>query len=211
MTSKANQDGTKSVPVSREIESQYLKLVKFFYGRDDFEQSRKIASSLEELLAASPQYSDSIRAEEIRSMIAELRGDLVGATRSREAEIRKILELHALTANTPAWRSVARRYGFSDVSDRLDLLAILYDAQGERDRAILVLLESKHYCESHGIPFDAQDVLHELGNGRSGAAHRKRARPVSRQSLSRLSRATRDLSRPAAPAGGGGPRRAGRR
>lgn len=84
------------------------------------------------------------------------------AARFREAEIRKILELHSLSVNTPSWEYVARQYDFSDVSDRLDLLAALYEKLGDSERAIATLLESKHYCESHGVPFDGQDVLAEL-------------------------------------------------
>jgi hypothetical protein len=111
---------------------------------------------LEKALNASPEYAASIRGEEVRSIIAEFREDLVGAIHSREAEIRKILELHALAAHTRNWDYVCRQYDFSDVSDRLDLLAILYDAQGDRDRATAILVESKQYCESHRIPFDGQ-------------------------------------------------------
>jgi plasmid stability protein len=149
-----------------------LRLVRAFYDKNDRPRVEKIAARLEEALAASPEDSCSIRGEEVRSMIAEVRGDFAEAARSREAEIRKILELHALAANTPHWKYAARQYGFSDVSDRLDLLAILYDAQGETDRAVSVLLESKDYCRSHGIRFDAEDLLQELEEARSAASER---------------------------------------
>jgi hypothetical protein len=148
------------------VESLYLSLVKSFYDEGDRKQAAKVASRLEKVLVVSPDISSSIRGEEIRALIAEARGDYAEAARSREAEIRKILQLHALAANSPSWKYVSRQYDFSDVSDRLDLLATLYDAQGELDRAIATLLESKHYCESHQIPFDGQDLLDEMERGR---------------------------------------------
>ncbi len=183
MSTRANRNGTESVPSPREFELLYLSLVKLFYERNDRKQTQKIASRLESVLAASPDYSGSIRGEEIRSLIAEFRGDFAEAARSREAEIRKILELHALTANTENWKYVSRQYDFSDVSDRLDLLAILYDTQGKLDRAISTLLESKHYCQSHRIPFDAEDMLEELEQARTGATDRTQAHAVSQELL----------------------------
>ena len=181
MSTTANRNGTKPPPAARKFESLYLSLVKLFYEKNDRKQTEKVALRLEKLLAASPEYSSSIRGEEIRSLIAEFRGDFAEAARSREAEIRKILELHALAASTESWEYVARQYDFSDVSDRLDLLAMVYDAQGELDRAISTLVESKHYCESHRIPFDAQDLLDELGQARAGATGRTRVRTVSQE------------------------------
>ncbi len=167
MNTKANGDGTEPVPGARELESLYLKLVTLLYQKNDREQALEVASRLERALAVSPDYAASIRGEEVRSLIAELRGDFAEAARCREAEIRKILELHTLAVNTEHWKYVSRQYDFSDLSDRLDLLAILYDTQGEMDRALATLLESKHYCESHRIPFDAQDLLKELSETRA--------------------------------------------
>jgi hypothetical protein len=149
------------------IDALYPKLLNVFYRKLDQKQAEKTAALLETALAASPDHSQSIRGEEIRSIIAEVRGDFAEAARSREAEIRKILQLHALSVNTESWEYVSRQYDFSDVSDRLDLLASLYDAQGEIERAIFTLLESKSYCEAHQIPFDAQDLLDELERSRA--------------------------------------------
>ena len=155
-------------PPHGEFESLYLSLVKLFYEKDDRRQTQKIASRLEKsargfagLFRFDPWRRDPLLDRRVP------RGFCRGG-RSREAEIRKILELHTLTANTENWKYVARQYDFSDVSDRLDLLAILYDTQGELDRAISTLLESKHYCQSHRIPFDAQDLLEELGQAALG-------------------------------------------
>jgi hypothetical protein len=180
MIRNARSNGARLVPGHGQLETLYIRLVRAFYEKDDRPRAEKVAARLEEVLAASPEDSRSIRGEEIRSLIAELRGDFAEAARSREAEIRKILELHTLTANTPHWKYASRQYGFSDVGDRLDLLAILYDAQGEIDRAISVLLESKNYCQAHEIPFDAEDLLHELEEARGGATERAGPHPKAR-------------------------------
>jgi hypothetical protein len=191
MHRSAGRNGTRLVPGRGQLESLYFRLVRAFYEKNDRPRAEKIASRLEEALAASPEDSCSIRGEEVRSLIAEVRGDFAEAARSREADIRKILELHTLTANTPHWKYASRRYGFSDVSDRLDLLAILYDAQGETDRAISVLLESKDYCRSHGIPFDAEDLLQELEEARGGATERAGSQRKARRPRTSNSSPTR--------------------
>ena len=162
MISKVRPNGRQLNSAKEDVESLYLAFLQKFYESGNRVQARKLAVRLEEALTAVPSYADSIRAEEIHSLIAELRGDFVQAARSREAEIRKILELHSLAVNTPHWKTVARQYDFSDVSDRLDLLAILYDSQGDLDRAIATLTESQRYCQSHEIPFDGQELLDEL-------------------------------------------------
>ena len=125
-------------------------------------RSHELASELETKIAASGEFEGSAREEEIRSLIAELREDFAEAARSREAKIRKILELHALTVNTPSWDYISKRYDYSDVSDRLDILATLYNKQGQIDPAISTLLESRAYFLSHQIPFDGEDILNEL-------------------------------------------------
>jgi hypothetical protein len=170
MSSTIPRSGRASAGRGNDVESLYAAFLKCFYDDGDREKAQRIAPRLEKALAKSPDAAGSIRGEEIRSLIAELRGNLAEAARSREAEIRKILELHSLAVNTPAWTRVARTYDFSDVSDRLDLLAVLYDKQGDTDRAIATLLESKHYCESHHVPFDGQDLLEELEGSRKPSA-----------------------------------------
>jgi hypothetical protein len=162
MNSKVRSNGNNVSRSTGDFESLYLELLKLYYEEGNREQARKVASRLDESLVASPEFAYSIRGEEVRSIIAELRDDLSEAIQSREAEIRKILELHTRALNSASWKYVSQQYDFSDVSDRLDLLAILYDKQGELHRAIAVLLESKQYCEANGIPFDAQDLLDEL-------------------------------------------------
>ncbi len=155
-----------AMPSSTELESLYHELLKWYFDECDFPRARKVAIQLEHLLNTLPEYAHSIRGEEIRAIIAELNDDLEEAIHSREAEIRKIMALHNLTINTPNWPSILKRYDFSDVSDRLDLLAALYDKSGDIGRAVAILNESKQLCLSHQIPFDAQDLLDELESDR---------------------------------------------
>lgn len=178
MSTRTNRNGAKPAPAPQELDALYLKLVKLLYEAGDRKEARQVAARLEKSLASAPDIAGSIRGEEIRSLVAESRGDYAEAARSREAEIRKILQLHALTANTAHWEHVSQQYDFADVSDRLDLLATLYDSQGDRGRAVAVLLESKQYCQSHQIPFDAQDMLDELGQPSVAAASRRKTRSV---------------------------------
>jgi hypothetical protein len=166
-----------------DVETLYWQLLEQFYEHGNRRAARKIAERLERALAASPEVADSIRGEEIRSLLAEVHGDLAEAARSREAEIRKILQLQALAAHAPTWESVSRHYDFSDVSDRLDLLAILYEKQGDTDRAIATLFESRDYCQAHDISFDSQDLLDELQRSRrrkQGTTRAKRKQRVHR-------------------------------
>jgi tetratricopeptide (TPR) repeat protein len=166
MNSRASTHAANEDLTPRDLESLYLELLNLYYEEGDRKRAGKVAARLEEALEASTEYAYSIRGEEVRSIIAELRDDLPRAIQSREAEIRKILELRDKARNTQGWAYVSRRYDSSDVSDRLDLLAILYDKQGELDRAIAILVESKEYCRSHQVPFDSQDLLDELESAR---------------------------------------------
>jgi hypothetical protein len=158
-----------------ELDALYVEFLKHFYDESNHAAAATVGARLQELLAESREFANSIRGEEIRSLIAELHGDYAAAIRSREAEIRKILELHTLTVNTPIWEFVSRQYDFSDVSDRLDLLANLYDRVGDADRALATLRESQQYCAAHRIRFDGREMLDELAKGEG--AHGARGRP----------------------------------
>ncbi len=162
MTRKVPRNRNGACQVTDEIEALYHELLGAFYEDADDERARPIISRLEAALKDRPEFPDSIRGEEIHSIIAELQGDLAEAVRYREREIRKIHELHRLAEGTPGWDYVLRQYDPSDLSDRLDLLAILYANQGDFQRAIATLQESKQYCESHRIAFDGQDCLDDF-------------------------------------------------
>jgi len=154
-----HQEESMSLP---DAESLYYQLLECFYTDEDRVASKAVAVQLKSLLEAQPEVAESIRGDEINLLIAEIDGNLKEAIRYRESEIRRILELQLATKDTPQWDYVRRRYDFSDVGDRLDLLAILFDEDGDTERAISTLNESKRFCESHGIAFDGQDILDEL-------------------------------------------------
>ncbi len=165
-----------------EIESLYQELLRAFYQAGDRRRARSVAKLLEKALASHSEWNGSIRFHEIQSLMAELRGDWREAIEHRHVEIRRILELHCLTRTTPSWEFVERQYGANDVSDRLDLLAILYDNAGDLERAIETLHESRQYCEAQQISFDGQDLLDEFEamqkkttNGSSAAAAKRLA------------------------------------
>jgi hypothetical protein len=186
MASRTQRKGRTSAPAPGIAEDLYVQFLDAFYEHDDREKALKLVPKLEATIAAKPKYAGSIRSEEVRSLIAELNGDYAEAARCREAEIRKILELHTLAANTSSWDTVARQYDHADVSDRLDLLALLYDRQGDTERAIAVLEESRQYCQSHEIPFDGTDLLTELTGTRTGSGKRAQGpRPSTTRGRSR--------------------------
>jgi hypothetical protein len=99
-----------------------------------------------------------------------LRGELESAIKSRQSEIRRILELHSVVQGSSGWNYVFHQYDYRDISDRIDLLATLYARMGDYEEAIKILEESRSFCASHEIPFDGEDLLEEFiekGRGRS--------------------------------------------
>jgi tetratricopeptide (TPR) repeat protein len=164
---------TKSPPTRRkfktagdEINYLYDKLLFWLYGRGNPRQALRFAGRLERLL--TPSDREAIMGQECLSLIRELKGDLPRAIKHRNEEIRLIRRLHETSLHTPSREIILKAYDFSDLSDRLDLLAILYHELGDLDEAIRVLEESKQLCRSHRIPFDAQDVLDEYLSERAG-------------------------------------------
>jgi hypothetical protein len=162
MTSKLRTSRHRPTRPGDDVETLYLRFLRAFYEKGDRKAAEPIAARLEALMAERPDVAASIRGEEIRSLVAELRGDFVEAIHSREAEIRKILELHTLAKDAATREHVFRQYDYADVADRLDLLANLYAEQGELTRAAATLHESRQFCLSHGVPFDGQDLLDEI-------------------------------------------------
>jgi hypothetical protein len=169
MIRKVPRSRKPSSVTADEIETLYLDLLRSFYEEEDREQAERVATQLEAALAARPDAAASIRGEEIRSLLAELRGDLTAAICNRESEIRKIFELHSMATDMATRDYVFRKYDYSDISDRLDLLATLFANQGDLDRAISTLQESRQFCESHRVPFDGQDMLDEFEESRRAA------------------------------------------
>jgi hypothetical protein len=153
----------KFATVWEEVEYLRQKLLYWYYGQGAPAKARPYGQRLKRLLKKADAKGDSILGQECRALVCELENDYAGAIRHRENEIRKIRRLHALTPKED-WDWVCAGYDFSDLSDRLDLLAMLYDGIGQTQRAIRILRESKALCARHGIPFDGKELLEELLN-----------------------------------------------
>ncbi len=161
MTRKVRPRSNDNSQVGAKIDTLYHELLRAFYEDEDHDRARTVASWLETILKKEPDVAGSIRGQEIRSIIAELEGNLDEAIRYRQSEIQQIQELHRVARDTPAWDYAFRQYDYNDLSDRLDLLAILYADQGDLKRAVDTLKESKQFCRAHDIDFDGQDLLEE--------------------------------------------------
>jgi tetratricopeptide (TPR) repeat protein len=144
-----------------EIDYLYMKILHWFYGEGNRRKAMPFCARLEALLEKTPDAHEAILGEECWSLICELRGDLAGAIAYREREIELIKRLHRISVNTPGRDIVLREYGYSDLSDRFDLLAILYHDAGNLSKAIQVLKESRRLCQRHGIAFDGEDLLRD--------------------------------------------------
>jgi tetratricopeptide (TPR) repeat protein len=172
---------TKSPPTQRrftdiwdEIDYLYHKLLYWFYEREDRRRALPFAERLERLLEKTAADRDVILGEECRSLIAELRGDLAGAIRHRQREIRLIRRLHALVRDTPHGDFTLRHFGHGDLSDRLDLLAMLYHDKGDLEKSIKTLIQSRDLCKRHGIDFDGEDLLRQYLRERGRAVTSRR-------------------------------------
>lgn len=157
---------TKTPPLRRrfagawdEIEYLYDKLLFWFHQRENPGKAVRYGERLSRLLSKADPKHEAILGEECWSLIHEARGDLTKAIEFRENEIRLMRRLHELVRDTPGEATAMEGRGHEDLSDRLDLLAALYHANGELDRAIGVLKESRAICARHGIRFDGGDLL----------------------------------------------------
>jgi hypothetical protein len=153
-----------------EIDYLYHKTLYWLYERARPAKALRFARRLEQLLESAPGAEGAIQSEECRSLICEAKGDLGGAVRHRENEIRLIRRLHKLSRDSSSWDYVKQRYGDEELSDRLDLLATLYHDRGDLGRAIRALEDSKQLCEAHGLAFDGQDLLEEYLAEKSGGS-----------------------------------------
>ncbi len=138
-----------------------VKILDWFYDRGNRRKALPFCARLEALLERTPDTHEAILGEECWSLIREVQGDLAGAIAYREREIELIKRLHRISVNTPGRDFALRGYGYSDLSDRLDLLAILYHDAGDLGKAIRILKDSRRLCRRHGIRFDGADVLRE--------------------------------------------------
>lgn len=150
--------------LGNDVDCLHQGLLHWFYDRGNLKRARLYADLLENLVQ---EWQGSIIAEECRSLIAEVRGDLAKAIRHRQHEISLIRRLHEISIGELTEEVIFQVYGYEELSDRLDLLATLYHGAGKLDRAIAVLEESKALCEEHGVNFDGFDLLIEYREERN--------------------------------------------
>lgn len=159
MTPKAPPTRRKFTDAWDEIDYLYAKLLYWFYEREDRHEALRFGRRLEKLLKTAPE---TIRAEECRSLLAELKGNLPAAIRHRDNEIRLIKRLLEASRAHGGLEYVKRHgYDYGDLSDRLDLAAMLYHEAGDVEQAIRLLEESRDLCREHGLTFDGNGLLRE--------------------------------------------------
>lgn len=171
-----------------EIDYLHFRLLYWLYERADPAKARPYADRLQRILRKADPNHQVLLGAECRSLVCETKGDIRGAIEYREHEIRLIRKLWIISRGTPSEEFALQDYGPADLSDRLNLLALLYRENGELDKAIATLLESKQLCEEHGTRFDGEDILEEcleekspveIGSGPNGASA-SREREVAR-------------------------------
>jgi hypothetical protein len=95
--------------------------------------------------------AESIRGDELRSLICELRGDVEPAIKYRQSELRRIFEQHSSVHGTPGWNYVFGEYDYRGISDRIDLLAGLY-ASMDDNRAVSSGFHDLFMRDSRAVP-----------------------------------------------------------
>jgi hypothetical protein len=161
MKTKPPPDRRKFANDWDEIGYLYDKLLFWLYARAESKKARRYAERLARRLAQADPHHEAIFAAECWSLVHEAKGDLPEGIKHRENEIRLIRKLQAAAHGKSYERIALQGYGYEDLSDRLDLLAALYGANGDLEQAVSALQASKRLCEEHGLPFDGQDMLVE--------------------------------------------------
>ena len=161
MKTKPPPDRRRFATAWDEIGYLYDKLLYWLYKRGDPTRARRYARRLERLVSSADPRQEAIFGQECRSLVCEALGDHCKAIEYRENEIRLIRKLHSISGDARSHGSALKAYGWEDLSDRLDLLAILYHDSGALQKAIAALRESKQLCKSHGLKFDGGDILQE--------------------------------------------------
>jgi tetratricopeptide (TPR) repeat protein len=170
MKAKPPPERRKFAGIWDEIDYLRHKLLYWLYQRADLERARPHAEQLERLLPKADPTHGAILGEECWSLVCEAKGDFQGAIKHRKKEIRLIRRLQRIAHGAPEEAALLEGYGFSDLSDRLDLLATLYHDSGQLEKAIGILKQSKKLCLEHRVKFDAEDVLREYMEERKNPA-----------------------------------------
>jgi tetratricopeptide (TPR) repeat protein len=159
MITKALLLSPRGVEKWREIDDTYHQLLHWYYDRQNPQKARPIARRLKRLLSEISSDEQTILSESAWALVLECKGDLRGAIQHRENEIRLMKRLLQISLKAPDPKAILKHYDYSDLRDRLDLLAILYHDAGNLEQALKVLRQSKALCEKQGIPFDGKNLL----------------------------------------------------
>lgn len=170
MKTKAPRSRRRFASAWDEIQYLYDKLLYWLYERAEPGKARPFGRRLKHLLGKTPEVRDAILTQECHALVCELEEDLDGAIKHREREIRKIKRLHEIADQDSSRRDLLlEQYGFDDLSDRLDILAVLLHDRGYTARAIQVLREAHELCARHGMPHDGKDLLRDYLSESNGA------------------------------------------
>jgi tetratricopeptide (TPR) repeat protein len=160
---------SRRAPGADPIDRLYQRLLFWLYEKGNPRKAGPLADRLERELAKAAE--KSIRVEECRALIAEARGDLRKAIKHREKEIALIRKLHRISLKRPGEAYVFAQYSYADLSDRMNLLAVLYHDIGNLKRALELLHKSKKLCTRHAIAFDSTELIAEYSGEKAGMAN----------------------------------------
>jgi tetratricopeptide (TPR) repeat protein len=161
MNAKRNERG-KTTGAWDQVRDLYYQLLSYLYRKGDVKKARSYADQIERLLPKVDPEHKAIFGEECWSLVYEAKDQLDKAIKHRKREIELIRRLQAVSRGQPYEKEVTEGYDVSDLSDRLNLLASLYQENGDLDKALRTLDESKRLCAKHGITFDGEDLLRDL-------------------------------------------------
>jgi tetratricopeptide (TPR) repeat protein len=178
MTTKAPLFGRPAIHKWREIDDTYHQLLDWFYDKRNPQKARPIARRLERLLSEVKSDDPTILSEGAWALVSECKGDLPGAIKHREKEIRLMKRLLEIASKAKDPKAILKHYDYSDLADRLDLLAILHRDAGNLDQAIKLLRQSKLLCEHHAIPFDGKNLLEDYLAEKESASRRPHKKAV---------------------------------
>jgi hypothetical protein len=161
-----------------EIGYLHDKLLYWLYHRGNVAKSRHYAARLAPLLSSVTSDHEAIFGEECWSLVYETKGDLPKAIVHRENEIRLIRRLYEISSGTRHEEVALNSYGYADLRDRLDLLAVLYHDSGHLEKALNTLRESRQLCRRHGVKFDAATILREYQHEKRDASRKTKKMPI---------------------------------
>lgn len=145
-----------------EIVFLYYEIIDWWYGNKKGWEKYvpKHIKRLKSLLRKVAFKHEAIRGEECWSLIYEFEGDLQKAILYRESEIHLMKKLLKL----PESKTIKDIIYYSDVHDRLILLALLYDKLDNGKKALKALEEAKKIAKKNNFKFEAQDLMNEIQN-----------------------------------------------